>query len=87
MTLALCEGSRVQVGNERITITTGGPYLFDKLPWALIKFLDLESGRLFDRGWALVKFSPLSASEVCLFCNKTINGTNKTRRSNNARFL
>ena len=39
------------------------------------------------RGWALIKFSPFSASEVCLLCNKTINANNKTRRSNNARFL
>ena len=29
------------------------------------------------RGWALIKCSPFSASEVCLFCNKTINGNNK----------
>ena len=36
---------------------------------------------------ALIKFSPFSASEVCLFCNKTINANNKTRRSNEARFL
>ena len=39
------------------------------------------------RGWALIKFSPFSASVVCLFCNKTINGNNKTRRCNKARFL
>ena len=39
------------------------------------------------RGWALIKFSLFSASEVCLFCNKTINANNKTRRSNKARFL
>ena len=39
------------------------------------------------RGWALIKFSPFSASEVCSFCNKTINANNKTRRSNKARFL
>ena len=39
------------------------------------------------RGWALIKFSPFSASEVCLFCNKTINANSKTRRSNKARFL
>ena len=29
------------------------------------------------RGWALIKCSPFSASEVCFFCNKTINGNNK----------
>jgi len=34
----------------------------------------------------LIKFSPFSASLVCLFCNKTING-NKIRRCNKARFL
>ena len=33
--------------------------------WALIQ------------GWALIKFSPFSASVVCLFCNKTIDGNNK----------
>ena len=39
------------------------------------------------RGWALIKFSLFSASEVCLFCNKTINANDKTRRSNKERFL
>ena len=38
------------------------------------------------RGWALIKFSLFSGSEVCLFCNKTIKANNKTRRSNEARF-
>ena len=38
-------------------------------------------------GWALIKFSPFSAIVVCLFCNKTINANNKTRRSNKERFL
>ena len=37
--------------------------------------------------WALIKFSPFSESEVCLFCNKTINANDKTRRSNKVRFL
>ena len=36
--------------------------------------------------WALIKFSPFSRSVTCLFCNKTVNGNNKTRRSNKARF-
>ena len=39
------------------------------------------------RGWALIKFSTFSARVVCLFCNKTITGNNKTRRGNKARFL
>ena len=39
------------------------------------------------RGWALIKFSPFSASEVCVFCNKTTNANKKTQRSNKARFL
>ena len=39
------------------------------------------------RGWALIKFSPFSASEACLFCNKTINDNNKTPRNSKARFL
>ena len=30
---------------------------------------------------------PLSASVICLFCNKTINGNNKMRRCNKVRFL
>ena len=38
------------------------------------------------RGWALIKFSTFSARAVCLFCNKTINGNNKTRRFNKERF-
>ena len=37
------------------------------------------------RGWALIKFSPFSASVVCLFCYKIINCNNKKRRSNKAR--
>ena len=39
------------------------------------------------RGWALIKVSPFSASGVRLLCNKAINGSNKTRRCNKARFL
>ena len=39
------------------------------------------------RGWALIKFSPFSRSVTCIFCNKTVNGNNKTRRYNKARFL
>ena len=34
------------------------------------------------RRWALIKLSTFSASVVCLFCNKTINGNNKTQRCN-----
>ena len=45
------------------------------LRWALI------------RGWTLIKFSPLSTSVVCIFCNKTVNGNNKTRRCTKASFL
>ena len=29
--------------------------------------------------WALIEVSPFSASAVCVFCNKTINGNNKTQ--------
>ena len=39
------------------------------------------------RGWALIKFLPFSTSVVCIFCNKTVNGNNKTRRCKKARFL
>ena len=39
------------------------------------------------RGWALIKFSPFLRSATCIFCNKTVNGNNKTRRCNKARFL
>ena len=60
-------------------------------PGRLLNFWTLRVGA-YSRwaliwGWALIKFSPFSASEVCLFCNKTINANNKTRRSNKARFL
>ena len=41
--------------------------------------VDAYSRWVFIEGWAL--------SAVCLFCNKTINSNNKTRRGNNARFL
>ena len=50
-------------------------WIFGTWEWALI------------RGWVLFKFSPFSASEVCLFCNKTITANNKTRGCNKARFL
>ena len=45
------------------------------LRWALI------------RGRALIIFSQFLASVVCLFCNRTVNGNNKTQRCNKARFL
>ena len=54
-------------------------------PGRLLNFWTLRVGA-YSR-WALIKFSPFSASEVCLFCNKTVNANNKTRRSNKARFL
>ena len=61
------------------------------LPGRLLSFWTLRVGAYsrwaLIRGWALIKFSPFLASEVCLFCNKTINANNKTRRSNKARFL
>ena len=60
-------------------------------PRRLLNFWTLRVGAysrwVLIRGWALIKFSPFSASEVCLFCNKTINANNKTRKSNKARFL
>ena len=60
-------------------------------PGRLLNFWTLRMGAYsrcaLIRGWALIKFSLFSASEVCLFCNKTINANNKTRRSNKARFL
>ena len=60
-------------------------------PGRLLNFwtlrVDAYSRWALIQGWALIKFSPFSASEVCLFCNKTINANNKTRRSNKARFL
>ena len=60
-------------------------------PGCLLNFWTLRVGTYLRwaliRGWALIKFSPSSANEVCLFCNKTINANNKTRRSNKARFL
>ena len=46
-------------------------------PKVLIKLLDLESGRLFEAGH-LLNFP----SEVCLFCDKTINVKNKMQRYN-----
>ena len=69
------------------------PYLFDyiKRPGRLLNIWILRVGA-YSRwalilGWARIKFSSFSASVLCLFCNKTINGNNKTRRCNKARFL
>ena len=60
-------------------------------PGRLLNFWTLRVGAYsrwaLVRGWALIKFSPFSASVLCLFCNKTINGNNKTRRCNKSRFL
>ena len=60
-------------------------------PGRLLKFWTLIVGAYLRwaliRGWALIKFSPFSASVVCLFCIKIINGNNKKRRCNKARFL
>ena len=46
-------------------------------PGRLLNFWTLRVGA-YSR-WALIKFSPFSASEVCLFCNKTVNANNKTQ--------
>ena len=60
-------------------------------PGRLLNFWTLKVGAYsrwaLIRGLVLIKFSPFSASVVCLFCNNTINGNNKTRRCNKARFL
>ena len=60
-------------------------------PGCLLNFWTLRVGA-YSRwaliwGWALIKFSAFSTSVVCLFCNKTINSNNKTRRCNKVRFL
>ena len=62
------------------------PYLFDWPPWALIKFLDLEKGRLFEAG-RLLNFYHFEWVKYVYFATKHINADNKTRRSNKARFL
>ena len=60
-------------------------------PGRLLNFWTLRVGAYLRwaliRGWALIKFSVFLASVVCLFCNKTINGNDKTRRCNKVRFL
>ena len=50
-------------------------YLINR-PGRLLNFWTLRVGT-YTR-WALIKFSPFSASVVSLCCNKTINGNNKT---------
>ena len=57
-------------------------HLFNKRLGRLLNFWTLRVGA-YSR-WALIK---ISASVVCLFCYKTINGNNKLRRCNKARFL
>ena len=65
-------------------------YSFNR-PGRLLNFWTLRLGAYsrwaLRRDWALIKFSPFSAREVCLFCNKTINANDKTRRSNKTMFL
>ena len=58
--------------------TFGGSYRIYSInhPGRLLNFWTLRVGA-YSR-WVLIKFSPFSASEVCLFCNKTINANNKT---------
>ena len=60
-------------------------------PGRLLNFWTLRVGAYLRwaliRGWAVIKFSPFSAvSVVFLFCKKTVNTSNKTWRSNKARF-
>ena len=57
-------------------------HLFNKRLGRLLNFWTLRVGTYLR--WALIK---ISASVVCLFCYKTINGNNKLRRCNKARFL
>ena len=49
-------------------------------PGRLLNFCTLRVGAYsrwaLIRGWALIKFSPFSASLVCWFCKKTINANN-----------
>ena len=45
------------------------PYLFDYPPWALIKFLDLESGRLFEAG-RLLNFHHFQQVKYVYFATK-----------------
>ena len=65
-------------------------YLNDR-PGRLLNFWTLKvraySRWALIRGWVPIKFLPFSASVVCLFCNKTINANDKTRRSKKVRFL
>ena len=49
-------------------------------PGRLLNFGTLKSRWALIWGWALIKFSTFSAGVVCLFCNKTVNVDNKTRR-------
>ena len=45
-------------------------YLFDSPPWALIKFLDLESGRLFEAGRLLNLFQHFQQVKYVYFATK-----------------
>ena len=57
-----------------------------KTTFANTVFIRLTALGAYSR-WALIKFATFSVSVVCVFCNKTINGNEKTRRCNKARFL
>ena len=79
--------------NGVFEVTSNGIYriYWNNHPGRLLNFWTFRVGAysrwVLIRGWALIKFAPFSASVVCLFCNNTINGSNKTRRCNKERFL
>ena len=74
----------IQICNKLVYRLTNSNYRIYSInrPGLLLNFWTLRVGAYsrwaLIRGWALIKFSPFSASVVCLFCNKTINGNNKT---------
>ena len=77
-----------QKDEKKLDYSTGYRIYLIKSPRRLLNSWTLRVGVyvrwVLIRGWALIK---ISASVLCLFCHKTINGNNKMQRCNKARFL
>ena len=72
--IARCkQGSTVNASFTVLLIhcnTQQNKYLFDKPPWALIKFLDLESGYLFEAGRIKLNFHHFQQVQYVYFATK-----------------
>jgi len=88
--ISFTSGSPIRIILDSFYVTWIWCFLFAVCPKRYSKIYSINrAGRLVILGpweWALIKFSPFSASVMSSFGNKTINN-NKTRRCNKVRFL